>query len=118
MTQNISIALFSAAAMIAAATTHAQESSAPPVVGNVTVSGSELMEDKPDGVYGEPEWVKQRRFRFRSGRPGCFVSRYRFLRVPGFFSGSPNIEKDSARLRAGAFGCDLAIGAFGRVVIA
>ena len=37
---------------------------------------------------------------------------------PGFFSGSPNIEKNSACLRAGAFGCDLAIGAFGRVEIA
>ena len=40
----------------------AQNASSPPVVGDVMVSGTELQEDRPDGAFGEPEWVKQRRF--------------------------------------------------------
>ena len=35
----------------------------PPVVGNVDVtSGGALKEEKPVGEYGQPEWVKSRRF--------------------------------------------------------
>lgn len=42
---------------------NAQESTSPPVVGEVMVSGSDiLLEEKPVGTFGEPEWVKQRRF--------------------------------------------------------
>lgn len=41
----------------------AQQSSAPPIVGEVMVGGgSGLREDNPNGAFGEPEWVKQRRF--------------------------------------------------------
>ncbi len=40
----------------------AQDAAPPPVVGDVIVSGTELQEDRADGVNGEPEWVKQRRF--------------------------------------------------------
>ncbi len=62
MTSKTSIALLGAATIISAATLHAQTPASPPVVGDVIVSGSELMEEKPDGVNGEPEWVRQRRF--------------------------------------------------------
>ncbi len=40
----------------------AQDAAPPPVVGDVMVSGSGFLEDKPDGAFGQPEWVEQRRF--------------------------------------------------------
>jgi hypothetical protein len=40
----------------------AQDAAPPPVVGDVMVSGSGFLEDRLDGVHGEPEWVKKRRF--------------------------------------------------------
>ena len=55
-------ALLWAAPLILAGTACAQQSSAPPVVGEVMVGGGGLREDNPDGAFGEPEWVKQRRF--------------------------------------------------------
>lgn len=62
MINNSSIALLGAATLIAAGSARAQQSSAPPVVGDVMVSGSDLVEEKPDGANGEPEWVRQRRY--------------------------------------------------------
>jgi len=62
MIRNSSIALLGAATLISAETARAQQSSAPPVVGNVMVGGSDLAEDMPDGANGEPLWVRQRRF--------------------------------------------------------
>ena len=50
------------AAVIPMGCLSAQNATSPPVVGDVMVSGTELQEDRPDGVNGEPEWVKQRRF--------------------------------------------------------
>ncbi len=56
------IILVLAAYLVPAGFLHAEQSSAPPVVGDVVVSGSELTEEKPHGENGEPEWVHQRRF--------------------------------------------------------
>jgi len=62
MFKNHTIALLGAATLLPAGTTIAQESSAPPVVGNVMVGGSPYVEDRPDGENGEPSWVRNRRF--------------------------------------------------------
>src|SRR6478735_5182274 len=62
MFKNHTIALLGAATLLPAGTTIAQESSAPPVVGNVMVGGSPYAEDRPDGENGEPSWVRNRRF--------------------------------------------------------
>lgn len=41
----------------------AENTQSPPVVGDIVVSGGDdLIEDRPAGKFGEPEWVKQRRF--------------------------------------------------------
>ena len=60
--QKTSIALLSLTTWATSGISHAQSAIAPPVVGDVMVSGGELLEDKPDGVYSEPEWVQKRRF--------------------------------------------------------
>ncbi|MEO5914487.1 MAG: hypothetical protein ABIS50_09665 [Luteolibacter sp.] len=57
-----SLAFCLAASAIPMVSASAQSAVSPPVVGDVMVSGGTLEEDKPDGVNGEPEWVKQRRF--------------------------------------------------------
>ena len=56
------LALLWAAPIISAGTACAQQSSAPPVVGEVMVGGGDPREENPGGAFGEPEWVKQRRF--------------------------------------------------------
>lgn len=56
------IVLLIAAAMIAAGTVQAQQTTAAPHVDDLVVSADALTEDKPIGDYGQPEWVKQRRF--------------------------------------------------------
>lgn len=62
MIKKACIVPFTLATLIATGSSHAQSTGSPPVVGDVMVSGSELLEDKPDGVNGEPEWVRNRRF--------------------------------------------------------
>lgn len=63
MIRNHLLALAGAAFTLPQIAAAAPNSSAPPVVGDVTVDASDvLMEDAPNGVYGEPEWVQQRRF--------------------------------------------------------
>jgi hypothetical protein len=63
MTKHSLAALAGAALTLPQIASAAQFSGAPPVVGDVTVSASDLlMEETPDGAYGEPEWVQQRRF--------------------------------------------------------
>jgi hypothetical protein len=54
--------LLSAAALIAAGTVHAQQAPVAPHVDDLVVSADALTEDKPVGDYGQPEWVKHRRF--------------------------------------------------------
>lgn len=55
-------ALVGAVTLIPAGPLFAETVDAPPVVGQVTVDASSLVEEKPDGTYSEPEWVRQRRF--------------------------------------------------------
>jgi hypothetical protein len=65
MIHKTSIALLGAATFVGAGSLLAQDSASPPVVGNVMVSGSdvsELAEDRPDGEFKQPTWVKNRRF--------------------------------------------------------
>ncbi len=62
MFEKLTTTLVLAASLVLAGFVHAEQSSSPPVVGDVVVSGSELSEDKLTGVNAEPEWVQQRRF--------------------------------------------------------
>lgn len=63
MIRNPLLALVGAAFTFPQIASAAQNSAAPPVVGDVTVSASDmLIEETPDGANGEPEWVRQRRF--------------------------------------------------------
>lgn len=57
------LALAGAAVLSAAGNLSAQEIlNSPPIVGEVNVSGATLAEETPDGAFGEPSWVRQRRF--------------------------------------------------------
>ncbi len=56
-----SLALFGLAA-VSVASLHAQTASNPTVFSDLLVQDYAFSEDKPVGVYGQPEWVKQRRF--------------------------------------------------------
>ncbi len=63
MSNHSALALTGAAFISVAGTLTAQEIlNPPPVVGEVTVSGAGLAEEVPDGAFGEPSWVRQRRF--------------------------------------------------------
>lgn len=62
MSKNSPFILVSAAALFSSGIACSQDSASPPVVGNVMVSGSELAEDAPTGVAGEPSWTHDRRF--------------------------------------------------------
>lgn len=61
MFKNPSLVILGAATLMSSGIARSQDA-APPVVGNVMVSGSDLAEDKPDGANGEPSWVQNRRF--------------------------------------------------------
>jgi len=57
-----SLSLLGVTTLVAAASVHAQSTTKPELVGSLVVEDYKLEEDKPVGVYGQPEWVKQRRF--------------------------------------------------------
>jgi len=50
------------AATVAAASAHAQTSEKPTAFSDLVVQDYAFSEDKPVGAFGQPEWVKQRRF--------------------------------------------------------
>jgi hypothetical protein len=62
MTKNSPFILAGAAALFSTTLARSQDSTTPPVVGNVMISGSELAEEAPAGVAGEPTWTHNRRF--------------------------------------------------------
>src|ERR1035437_4094917 len=61
MRYSMPLALFGAAA-IATTCGHAQSTPASSILGELVVRDYALKEEKPDGSYAEPEWVRQRRF--------------------------------------------------------
>ena len=62
MIKNSSFILVGAATLLSTGVVRSQDAAAPPVVGSVMVSGSELAEDAPSGAAGEPSWTHDRRF--------------------------------------------------------
>ncbi len=62
MIYKTSVVFLGATSLASAQTVTALKTGSPPVVGEVQVSASDLVEEKRDGVNGEPEWVRQRRF--------------------------------------------------------
>jgi hypothetical protein len=57
-----SLTALSAAYVATALSSPAQSAAKPNVFGDLVVEDYALDEDKPVGVYGQPEWVRQRRF--------------------------------------------------------
>ncbi len=54
--------LLGAASLFCTGGASAQSSPTPPVVGEVAVNSSSLVEEAPTGTNGEPDWIQNRRF--------------------------------------------------------